>query len=283
MSEIFHFPSTIFGLENFVIIENLRDLPAFIDVAKVLNISTLVLEGVTINERSKLIEKYSPFNLIQLSDVIEEDPTYKHVILTKDWGRVKRAFSNHFNNGKLLLASRLTLSESKIERVKRLLARNRNKYEIISIRSDNEKLLKWAAHDRRIDYITVDLNISTKIIDKGLCSLMKQYNKQFEIVLSPLIKATSDRELSELIRNGRKLIELLKIHRNEFILTMGVKNPYEFRTRAQLRYIARIIGLNYNSTKNASYHFQFSNLVKNHIKLSSSYIFEGVVEENGNS
>ena len=251
----FQFPRRIYSVENHLMINDISQFSSFLELAKALNINLLVLERFPINKLPELIEEFASYNLVQLKDIISEVPNYTHCVITNDWTSLIQALIKHFKEGKIVLASRLTLNVDTIDAAKRYLSQNRNLYHIISITSSSDKVLKWAAHDRRVDYITITLNSNTKIVDKGLCSLMKQHSKPFEILLYPLITARSDRELSELIRNGKRLTELLKLHRNLYVFAMGVKNPFEFRTRIQLRHIANIVGFQYNETKYACFYY----------------------------
>ena len=137
--------------------------------------------------------------------------------------------------------------------------------------------MKWAAHDRRIDYITIDLQKGSSQIDGALCSLMKQNNKSFEIMLFPLY-SDNNKDFSDVVRSGKKIMKLIISQNVPFIFTICPQSPLQLRTGKQLRFIGELLGVSFNKSKSSIFDYQLSVLVDNTIKLHENYVFEGVKE-----
>jgi RNase P/RNase MRP subunit p30 len=138
--------------------------------------------------------------------------------------------------------------------------------------------LKWGAQDRRIDYISIDLIDHSKVIDRPFCSLIKHNNKTLEIILSSLINVKNDRDLSDVLRKGKKIMKLIKATKTPFIFTMGAKSNLELRTGSQMRLLGGLLDVPYHNTKFCVFEKQFNILLNNLAKLDQSHIFEGIRE-----
>jgi RNase P/RNase MRP subunit p30 len=177
-----------------------------------------------------------------------------------------------------ILISRKTLEEDSIENLKRKLSELRNEYEIIAVKTDDIKVLKWAAHDRRVDYISVDLMSSNLPIDKALCSLIKQHNKCFELILSPLL-LSENKGISVAIRSGKKIFKLINSTNTQFILTMKPESCYKLRNGIQIRYLAQLLDVPFNRSKMSVFDNQLLIALKNVMKLDKSNLVDGIKED----
>ena len=242
-----------------------------------MKISLLVVENFTLENRDNLISSAASeghfFNSLTniCHTVVAEE---RNLIDLKQIVRdeiVSKAFTSS------VIVSRKTLKESSIEKLKQKLSENREKYEIIAVESNDLKILKWAAHDRRVDYIVVDFLSDQMPIDKALCSLMKQHNKYFELVLSPLL-LKDNRQMSTAIRIGKKISKLICSTNTPFILTMKPDSCFQMRNGIQLRYLAQLIDIPYNKSRNCIFNHQLSISTKNSLKLDDSNIVDGIRE-----
>ncbi|MHA1198348.1 MAG: RNase P subunit p30 family protein [Candidatus Heimdallarchaeaceae archaeon] len=264
--------------ENYVSFNNKGKKTDFLEIAFRLKIVMLVIDDLTIKEQNSLLESADTEEFsLTTSKLLYE--TLKSEISTS--GKLKIAYKNllYSNDGlKCLLVTRKTICENSVDVIKKQLGSFRNQYEIISLNSKDRNTLKWAAQDRRIDYISVELLGNSEFIDQSLCSVMKQNNKVFEIVLSSLINTRSDRELSEILRKGKKLMKLIRSTNTPFIFTMKPGSPLELRTGSQMRLLGSLLDSSYNKTKICVFDKQLEILIANTIKLHESHIFEGIKE-----
>ena len=268
---------SVLSCENYVSISLVNNLELFSRIIKQLKISLLVVENFTLENRDSLISSAAIeghfFNSLAniCHNVVTEE---RNLIDLKQIVRdeiVSKAFTSS------VIISRKTLKESSIEKLKQKLSENREKYEIIAVESNDLKILKWAAHDRRVDYIVVDFLSDQMPIDKALCSLMKQHNKYFELVLSPLLLKVN-RQMSTAIRIGKKISKLICSTNTPFILTMKPDSCFQMRNGIQLRYLAQLIDIPYNKSRNCIFDHQLSISIKNSLKLDDSNIVDGIRE-----
>jgi len=263
--------------ENYVSLNNKYKIKDFVSMALRLKITLLVLDDITISDKKKIIQLFSKeaYQLLSLQDIYKElsNKAFSFNDIIK---QTKITYTE--KDTSIIIASRKTIEEGAIASVKKLLSELRKQYEIICLKANDKKLLKWAAQDRRIDYIVLDASYNSQIIDKALCSIMKQSNKYFEFVISPLLKTKTEQELSTIIRNSKKMLKIMKSYNVPFIFSANPSTPYQLRNSSQLRYIGDFLGVPYNKTKKNTYDYQFSNLMKNVIKLDDSFLFEGVRE-----
>lgn len=268
--------SKTISIENYIKTSNQPDINELMKVAKLLKIRLLGIENITSRNLKRLVEKNQ--------DKVDNTS----IITIRDvWDKL---FNNNYNleqqirelkkivlsENAIVLFSRRTLNEPNIPKLKSSLGKYRLEYEILAVESNDLSLLKWAVHDRRVDYISLELATDTSNIDVALCSLVKQYGKHIEIRLSPLLQANSVKELNNLIRQGKKLFETLLITKTPFILTMGTGTPYYLRNALQMRALGRILGIPFHKSKHAANTYQLEKLVRNSLKLHSSFIFDGV-------
>ncbi|MCG3225970.1 MAG: hypothetical protein H7645_03565 [Candidatus Heimdallarchaeota archaeon] len=267
--------------ENFISLDQTSSIENFCEIANQLSVLLLCFENVTISERNTLIKNIEghPYNVFSPSFVYEQ---LKNKQISNE--KIKEGFNKFLiteESKSIIIATRKTLSESTKDKLMHAITKNRKQYEIISVNSDNKDLLKWVAHDRRLDYISIDLRGKPSIIDNALCSLVKQNGKCFEIILSPLLFSDTNKDFSRIVRTGKKIMKLILSYNAPFIFTMCPQTPLQMRTGKQLRYIGELLGVPFNKSKFAVFDYQLSSLVDNTIKLHENYVFEGVKEVSG--
>ena len=251
----------------------------FIEIANITNISIMAVDNLTIDERNKLIDdiSISRFSLVS--------PAHMYNLYCNTSYNLEQAITvlrNHLSDmdsNQHIIVTRKNVSGKNIDEIKRNLPKIRFQYELIGIFSETKNILKWAAHDRRIDFFAVDLSSNISSIDAALCSLIKQNNKFVELSLACLLTSDDDKEFSQSLRNGKKLMKLLLQNRTPFIFSMNPKSPLHLRNSSQMRFLGELLGVSYNQTKKAVFENQFSALISNIIKLNNSSIFEGVKED----
>lgn len=250
----------------------------FIEIANITKIPIMAIDNLTIDERNKLIDdaSISKFSLVS--------PTHMYDLYCDTSYNLEQAITVLRNrlidmdSNQHIIVTRKNISGKNIDEIKRNLPKIRFQYELIGIFSETKNILKWAANDRRIDFFAVDLSSNISSVDAALCSLIKQNNKFVELSLASLLTSCDDKEFSQSLRNGKKLIKLLIQNRIPFIFSMNPKSPLHLRNGSQMRFLGELLGVSYNQTKKAVFENQFSVLISNIIKLHDSSIFEGVKE-----
>ena len=267
-----------FSCENYLPYKDIDSLKKFLEIASRLKIHLLVVDGLAIKDRDLLLnssdlEKFSLINLKLIYETVrakaitfdEVRDSLKSIIYSEDYS------SN-------IIVTRKTIHENSIDKIKKQLGSIRNQYEIIALHSNDRNTLKWAAQDRRIDYITIELHENSEFIDQTLCSVVKQNNKNFEIVLSSIINTQTERELSDMLRKGKKLMRTINSTNAPFIYTMKPKSYFDLRTGSQMRHLGSLLDSPYNETKTCVFDKQIETLTTNIMKLHESHVFEGIRE-----
>ncbi len=250
----------------------------YIEIANITKIPIMAIDNLTIDERNKLIDdaSISKFSLVS--------PTHMYDLYCDTSYNLEQAITVLRNrlidmdSNQHIIVTRKNISGKNIDEIKRNLPKIRFQYELIGIFSETKNILKWAANDRRIDFFAVDLSSNISSVDAALCSLIKQNNKFVELSLASLLTSCDDKEFSQSLRNGKKLMKLLIQNRIPFIFSMNPKSPLHLRNGSQMRFLGELLGVSYNQTKKAVFENQFSALISNIIKLHDSSIFEGVKE-----
>ncbi len=264
--------------ENYISLNDLDQIDNYLEIANKLNISVIVLDAVSIKKRKLLLESavsekftfISPISIYDLFKFQEGD--------SEKLNKNISYFLNSDKELKFIVTTRKTICEDSVDKIKKQLSSIRNQYDIISLYSKNKNTLKWAAQDERLDYITVEILDNSEYIDQSLCSVVKQNNKRFEIVLSSLINAPDDKAISEVFRKGKKLMKIINSTKAPFIFTMKAKSPLELRSGSQMRLLGSLLDCSYNKTKNSVFEKQLEVIFNNAAKLHKSYIVKGIRE-----
>ncbi len=259
-----------------------EELTKFIQIAERLNIKILVIEGITRDKRDELVLslKRNGVNVGSLEKYFNEFLSQTNSENEKQSDK----FLHHICTNKrhplpTLIATRKTINHNKVQLIKRQIEKDRSEYELICVSGNNLDVAKWSVHDSRIDCISFDMSSENKI-DHGLCSLVKQHNKFFEIALSSLLNINNTKAFAKIIREGKKAVSMIRQHRSNFVLTMHPNNPLELRTRQQLRCIGEMLGIPFNLSKKNVFSYQLDSILRNDFKHSQKYLFDGVEEGN---
>ncbi|MHA2357446.1 MAG: RNase P subunit p30 family protein [Candidatus Heimdallarchaeaceae archaeon] len=267
-----------FSCENYITLKDPSELKDYCDFAFKLPISILTIDNMTIKEREEIVEKmeeknYGVFSPKQIYEIVK-DTNFSQKSMVEGI----RNFLSSGDKNAIIIASRRTIKSEKLDEMKRKISKNRNNFEILSVVGRNKTVLKGAARDKRVDYVSLDLFNNEILLDDALCSLMKQNNKQFEIVLNPILNPQNNKEFSTILRNGKKNSKLILLHNVPFTLTINPISPFQLRTTSQLRHIGTLIGIPFNKSKNSTFENQISTIVTNTAKLHDNYVFEGIRE-----
>ena len=263
--------------ENYLISSDFSELVSFFIIAIELNISLLIIDGINRSERDRIVNETqnNSFDLLSPEDLffplIEKYSTQK-----ERYKHFKQKFYSLAEN-QLVIGTRITLDEQNIPNLKKKLADSRKKFDIVSIKLTNEKIAKWAAHDGRVDYLSIDTERS-KVVDPALCSLVKQYNKCFEIPFHSFLLNKDQKSLSNYLRNGRKIFSVLDSCKAPYIFCMKPLSPYQLRNGYHLRHIGAFLGSSFNKSKKSIFDLQLNTLSDNLTRFHSGYIFNGVEE-----
>lgn len=137
--------------------------------------------------------------------------------------------------------SRLTIKAEKIPQIKQLLAKNRQRALIIAVETNKPNVCKWAAHDHRVDFITIDPT-HREVFDEGLANLLKNHQKPAELIYTPLFRVNGARR-SKLLRNYYRILNLILRKRIKLVLSSGATSVFDLRRKREVVAIAIQLGL----------------------------------------
>ena len=267
-----------YSCENYLPYDSMDMIDKYLGIADSLRIPLLIIDNLTIKQRDLLLESedFKNYSLQSPKQIYDE---VRVGAITHE--ELKTAFEELLQSNpqsKILFVSRKTIHESSIDKIKKQLGSIRNQYEIIALFAKNKNALKWAAQDRRIDYVSINILENSEFLDKALCSVIKQNNKKIEVILSSLLKIDDERELSEVLRKGKKLMNLITSTNTPFIFTMNPNSHLELRTGSQMRLLGNLLGVDYNKTRSCVFEKQLQVIIDNTLKLHDSFAFEGIKE-----
>lgn len=262
--------------ENYIPFTSEDSLIEYVKMAIKLNFSLLTVDNFSIQDRDFFIKNtdygkkhtiLSPSTIFDIKDVVSIDDKllldFKHDILKRE--------------NCILLISRKTLFSNSLEILKEQLGKSRKNYEYICVKSEDKNVLKWAAHDRRVDFLSFSI-AENLVLDPALCSVIKQNNKFIEIVLKPLLVHDNEKNLTAVLRNGKKLLTYILSTKTPFILTINPDSIFHLRTGIQQRYLGEFLGIPFNKSNKTTFDNQLLVLLRNLAKLQNNFIFNGVME-----
>jgi RNase P/RNase MRP subunit p30 len=145
-----------------------------------------------------------------------------------------------FKNAGICLLSRLTIKHQKLPQIKQILARNYQKVLLIAVETSDVNICKWAAHDRRVDLITID---PTQLeMDKGLANLLKIHQKPVELMFSPLFRVVGPQR-SRLLRNYYKTLNQLLGKKITLCVSSGATSVFDLRSKQEIIAISTQLGI----------------------------------------
>jgi len=145
-----------------------------------------------------------------------------------------------FKKAGILILSRLTIKDQKIPQIKQILAKNHQRALLVAVETYDVNVCKWAAHDQRVNLITID---PTRLqIDKGLVNLLKIHQKPVELIFSPLFRVFGSQR-SRLLRNYYKILNQLCGKQIKLCVSSGATSVFDLRSKQETVTIATQLGI----------------------------------------
>ncbi len=177
---------------------------------------------------------------------------------------------------KLSIYTRKTYSESQytVNKLKNLLAKERKRFHLVVCHCLSTQLLKWALQDHRIDFIMVDLQNYSKLIDESAVKLAREHEKTFEIQYQAF---ASVHFAIWSLRNLFNMITKLYKKKLSPVLSSGAQNLLQIRPPRDLTALLTVITEDVKWARDSMSITPHSYIKKNLIKLHPSYLGPGVM------
>ena len=216
---------------------------------------------VTIKEKkdSKLFEKIA--KRLQLEG---------YVVLGEKFKRIKEENSEET----IQKVTRIEIMENKIEKIRSLLPKIRNQYELVSVKTTSAKAAQWVVKDNRVDLLTIPYKSIKEIVTQNLANVASSNQTFLEIDLSFLMKSTNQSP-SIKMRVLSRVMNLIIKEKAPFILTMDVQDPLDFRDERSVIALASLVGISAKAIKENMREFK-ERIELNKNKLSTEFIAPGV-------
>ena len=213
---------------------------------------------VTIKEKtdSKLFEKIA--KRLQLEGYVVLGEKYKKEDLLEPLQKI----------------SRIEIKESKVEKIRSLLPKVRNQYELVSVKTTSAKAAQWVVKDNRVDILTIPYKSTKEIITKNFANVAATNQTFLEIDLSFLIK-TNSQFPSIKLRTLSRVMNLIIREKAPFVLTFDVQDPLDFRNERSIIALANLIGIPSKTIKENMRKFK-ERIELNRSKLLPEFIRPGV-------
>ena len=130
------------------------------------------------------------------------------------------------NTQKIDLVFRAEIRDLRPYLAKKILRKIRKKFELISMAPTNREQTVFACRDGRVDIITL-LPDEKITLYKGDISNIKREGKIVELLITPLRRVSSPRELANKLYSYRRILYLLKEKKISFIISTGAYEPEE--------------------------------------------------------
>lgn len=175
--------------------------------------------------------------------------------------------------------TRIEIKENKVEKVRSLLPKIRNQYELVSINTSSAKVAQWVVKDNRVDILTIPHQNIKEIITQSLANVAASNQTFLEIDLSFLTSSNSFSHSIQM-RVLSRVMNLIIREKAPFILTMNVEHPLDFRNERSIIAMANLIGIPSKAIKENMQKFK-ERIELNRSKLAPEFITPGVwkVEE----
>ncbi|MCE7746312.1 MAG: hypothetical protein GPJ52_14370, partial [Candidatus Heimdallarchaeota archaeon] len=170
--------------------------------------------------------------------------------------------------------TRVEIKESKIEKIRSLLPKVRNQYELVSVNTSSAKAAQWVVKDNRVDILTIPYKSIKEIITQNLANVAANNQTFLEIDISFLTTSNSFSHSIQM-RVLSRVMNLIIREKAPFILTMNVENPLEFREERSIIAMANLVGIPNKAIKENMRKFK-ERIELNRNKLSPDFITPGV-------
>ncbi|MHA1308443.1 MAG: RNase P subunit p30 family protein, partial [Candidatus Heimdallarchaeota archaeon] len=174
--------------------------------------------------------------------------------------------------------SRLEIHPKNVSELRKELQKQRPKCEILSIRADNAKIAQWVVKDNRVDIVAVPGRMIKEIVTKQFANVAADNQTFIEINLQSLLDEEKNRSIS--LRNLSRTMNIILQMNAPFVLSLGVKSPYEFKAVRSIIALCGLIGVSNKKVKESLELFN-QRIKTNQEKLTEGFITEGIslVEE----
>ncbi|MEA2070930.1 MAG: Rpp14/Pop5 family protein [Asgard group archaeon] len=160
-----------------------------------------------------------------------------------------------------------------IPALRTFLAKKRNDYHLISVKTSNEKVAQWAVKDNRVDIISIPFPAMKQIVTPSFANVAATNHTFIEISLKSLL--TEQFHLSYFLRVISSIFHLLFQQKACLLLSLNIKNQYDFRDPRTFKAIADQLGYSWSNLKLSQKLF-LERLSINKAKLSENFIAPGI-------
>ncbi|MHA1799503.1 MAG: RNase P subunit p30 family protein [Candidatus Helarchaeota archaeon] len=165
---------------------------------------------------------------------------YKHVAIVN----VHRHELQKTETDSLKLYSRVNLKSNDINELKRLISKNINKYDIISVKSNDKSTFNWAIQDTRVDLLTFHNELNFSIFTREAARLCVKHDKPIEIIISPFLHYYGLKR-SKYMRLLSKLIKVLEKSKAPFIISSNARKKWGLRAPKDMARILNLVNFPY--------------------------------------
>jgi RNase P/RNase MRP subunit p30 len=183
-----------------------------------------------------------------------------------------RKVKSIFNDAGLDAAARVDLAPGSRNELLRALRRLRRKFEIVAVECKTMPVALIAARDTRVDIVYFEPEETKARFQESTAHLC---NATLEINLSGIIKPKISPR-SNIIAKLSDYLATAKNHAIPIIISSGADNPHMLRAPRDMAALATSLGLRIDEALDSLSKIPISILEKNRIKLSPSYVAEGV-------
>ena len=181
-------------------------------------------------------------NLVEMLPLLERF-NYNHAaIINFSQNELRNLETNN-----LKLYSRINLNSNNINELKKLLSKNENKYDLISIRSSDKSTFNWAIQDSRVDVLTFKDESNYSIFTHEAAKICKKQEKPIELIISPFLYYTGQRR-SKFMRLFSKLIRILDRSKAPFIISSNAHSKWDLRAPKDMVRILNLVDFSYTKS-----------------------------------
>ncbi|RLE66860.1 MAG: hypothetical protein DRJ38_00480 [Thermoprotei archaeon] len=183
---------------------------------------------------------------------------------------------NKIEQSGLDFVSRIDVTISDINSIKKYLRKYRRKVELISLRGISRKLIAFGCRDRRIDIIQVDPRYKFTLF-KGDVRLILEQDKVLELTAKPLIYANSKAEWIRTLQLYDKILKIISRKNIKFIFGSGASTFTEMRdARSLASILVSFFNIEYDRALDSLSNNIHKIIERNRFKLSPRFIWPGV-------
>ncbi len=176
-----------------------------------------------------------------------------------------------FRDAGLDVAVGIDISPKSRKQLLDLLKTLRNSFDIVAVKSPDTRTAAVAAHDSRVDLISLELQKSFRTKQ----SILKTCESYLELELSRIIRPPSQLS-SEQLKTFCQEIELAEKHRVNVVISSGAASPLGLRAPRDLASLATAFGLPKESSLDSVSKIPLNMVRRNRDRLSGGSVGYGV-------